>query len=163
MFGKDCRKYSQAIEIRRRNYNSMSKRMPGEQCYPSRDHPTARNTPPSDLPPRLSGRSSRRSARVSYRHPEPWAAETLLFSTVVRISLQTQKNQPTNCKNAAAALQRSMHTCCLGVGFGGLKGHLAAPTRLPALEKRTSARDTARAKDDMKCRSALCSCSRRWR
>lgn len=83
----------------------------------------------------------------------------LRTSTDSVFPFKPKKNQPTTiCIKMLMlllALQQPMRTCCLGVGFGGLKGHLAAPTGLPALEKRTSARDTARAKDDMKCRSAV--------
>lgn len=83
----------------------------------------------------------------------------LLRTSTAVFPFKPKKNQPTTiCIKMLMlllALQQPMRTCCLGVGFGGLKGHLAAPTGLPSLEKRTSARDTARAKDDMKCRSAV--------
>lgn len=100
------------------------------------------SSPNSDLPPRLSGRSGQPSTHLCYRYPRPWSADTLLFPF---------KNPKINnkCCCCCAATTR---TCCLGIGFGGLKGHFTAFTGLPALERSTSARDTVREKGAMKGR-----------
>ena len=98
------------------------------------------SSPTSELPLRLPRRSGQCFTRLSYRYPRPLSADTLLLPFKI-----PQMNN--NCCYYAAT-----RTCCLGIGFGGLKGHFTAFTGLPALERSISARDTVREKDAIKGR-----------